>query len=277
MRKNIIYKSVIIYMVPMFISGCINIKGNNNLSSLPEKSTLPDKLEALEDDTQGGWLQPYDVVGSLMGNPGKYTVEGMPAFIKWWCVNEHNETKQKVEYLFHQHCNVLGGSFNQGWCRSENDEPIFKANVGRGGIVQNIKSGCSAYDDIGVIAITGEGKNTDEWKRVAKGSLGFISMNKIHADADLKYRKIKQQANKRQVDRLNNENQILKGGIGNKICKKSPSSIGNIVYIGYVDNIHGRKIKVIVSTAIYESSNLLVGGFNSQTIWDEAIEWYPCQ
>jgi|GEM_PF-6899227 len=65
--------------------------------------------------------------------------------------------------------------------------------------------------------------------------------------------------------------------IGASICKDVNSRLGKIRYFGYVEGVANTRIQIRVADAHIVGTTLSPGGFQSSIIWDEALNWLPCQ
>ncbi|TRW90004.1 hypothetical protein [Candidatus Methylobacter oryzae] len=69
-------------------------------------------------------------------------------------------------------------------------------------------------------------------------------------------------------------NRHLLQEIGTKVCRDE----GNIGYVGYIEGIQPKKIKIRVSDSrLLSSSTLKPGDFKESIIWDIPKNWYVCE
>lgn len=61
---------------------------------------------------------------------------------------------------------------------------------------------------------------------------------------------------------------------GTRICK----DLDNNRYIGFVDDVSGDRIRILVNFAVNRyAPTLAVGNFQPQVLWDDPDTWWPCQ
>lgn len=65
--------------------------------------------------------------------------------------------------------------------------------------------------------------------------------------------------------------------IGASVCKDVNSRRGEIRYFGYVEGMANTRIQIRVAEAQIVGTTLSPGGFKPSIIWDQALNWFPCQ
>jgi len=173
--------------------------------------------------------------------------------------------EQGVLASLSSYCFKAGGSFRQGACENDQGDLLFYAKVEYTGTYAGNR-------ETTMTVIEPVQSNTPGFMAKAR-ELGYRTAEEEYA----RRQKQGQEALARYEEELRQKDQnaqaILDSGRGTRICRVD----GPYVYIGYVDDISGNNIKILVQNMYLESApNIRPGGFKSHVVWGAARDWAPC-
>ena len=134
-------------------------------------NTIVTTIDQYQKQSEAG-LDKFSLFDQTNENPGAYIYQGLQAYQRQWC-NKDTDAIAKASALAKAHCETLDGEFSKGWCKDDEDQPLFIAKIDTpqalGFQKPNTTEICNGTTAIAVTAITNEQAiNPDSWAEVLK-------------------------------------------------------------------------------------------------------------
>jgi hypothetical protein len=204
---------------------------------------------------------------------GKTRIGGVNEYRRIWCATEDiSEIKRRVSNIADTHCRQLGGTMNEHWCRTKEDQPIFLAVAGDRELIgySSIDNYCKPKKIASLVASTSENANPEDWKIRAMNTYRYAPLSEVlNQEKQANQYREKELVNRR-VQAESNGTMVLARGVGRRACKES----GIWTYSGIVNKIENDRIQVLVD--IKSADGVKDRFFTSTVAVDAASKWFPC-